>query len=280
MRAKEFLSELINRADDIEHFKNRIKVAAQLCERIGNHPLLFRAFKHRVSEVLLLKVDNSDTQFAGIKGGMGKRGQDAILSLLDIKYPVFTQMTPHTDIFQFHGRAGIFIPVDDVTPYWSPRIVDLGGQKLSDPSEEERLRMQNNTGAMVDEAEKWAATYVHAWPTEFINNELIFDCNTYYQLDLEQFFTKFAGKENKTLIAKKDGPFRKIDPKAFEKLKTYKDVAWYLNNTALSYIDWYQNELPKIRAADSKAEAERDAIRRQAEAEWEKNGQRFKPPRS
>jgi hypothetical protein len=172
MRSREFLPELINRADDIEHFKNRIKVAAQLCERIGDHPLIFRAFKHRVSEVLLLKVDNSDTMFAGIKGGIGKRGQDAILSLLDIKMPVFAQMTPHDNVFQFHGRAGIFIPVDDVTPYWSPRIIDLGGQTLVYSSEEERMIMQNNSGAMLDDAEKWAATYVHAWPTEFIKNEL------------------------------------------------------------------------------------------------------------
>jgi len=271
------LTETISVANQIDHFKNRIKLAARLCDKVGNHPLIFRAFKHNKKDALLVKVDNSDTMFAGIKGGIGKRGQDAILTHLNIKKPTFTTMTPPDNVYSFFGRSFIFIPVGDVIPHWSPKVEDLGGQKIIG-SDEERHIMNNNSGAMLDAAEKWAETYKHTWPNQYMKNELIFDCEVYYLLELEQFFSKFAGREHKTSLAPKAkfDTFRKIQDDAFKKIKTYSDLSWFLKNTALEYIDWFENVLPKKKAAEAAEAAERERIRKEAEDAWYKERQNKK----
>jgi hypothetical protein len=78
---------------------------------------------------------------------------------------------------------------------------------------------------------KVASTYVHAWPRTMTDHELIFDCDTYYLLNLEAFFNQVAGDEFKGAInTSSSAPA--FNPAVFNQLKTYNDVAKYLNNYA------------------------------------------------
>ena len=253
MRASEFVTELVSRADKLDHFKNRIAVAAKLCEKLGDQPLVYRAFSHNNAMTLLAKIDNSDIKNPQArKGGVGAKNQMAILQQLEIQYPVFCRMTPPSSTRGFHGLESIFIPIGDVTPYWSPRIRDLGGiDYVRDSGEYHQSHVpvpgmpgvtRGNPGEL-DQTERWVKTYQHAWPNATTDHELIFDCASYYLLDMEVFFTKFAGKELKGMIdTKSRSSWKPINPEAFNKLKTYSNVAWYLNNTAMSYLNWWETK--------------------------------------
>ena len=253
MRASEFVTELVSRADKLDHFKNRIAVAAKLCEKLGDQPLVYRAFSHNNAMTLLAKIDNSDIKNPQArKGGVGAKNQMAILQQLEIQYPVFCRMTPPSSARGFHGLESIFIPIGDVTPYWSPRIRDLGGiDYVRDSGEYHQSHVpvpgmpgvtRGNPGEL-DQTERWVKTYQHAWPNATTDHELIFDCASYYLLDMEVFFTKFAGKELKGMIdTKSRSSWKPINPEAFNKLKTYSNVAWYLNNTAMSYLNWWETK--------------------------------------
>ena len=253
MRAKEFISELVSRANKLDHFKNRIALAAKLCEKLGDQPLVYRAFSHNNAMTLLAKIDNSDIENPQArKGGVGAKNQMAILRQLEIQYPVFCRMTPPSSARGFHGLESIFIPIGDVTPYWSPRIRDLGGiDYVRDSGEYHQSHVpvpgmpgvtRGNPGEL-DQTERWVKTYQHAWPNATTDHELIFDCASYYLLDMEVFFTKFAGKELKGMIdTKSRSSWKPINPEAFNKLKTYSNVAWYLNNTAMSYLNWWETK--------------------------------------
>jgi len=253
MRASEFVTELVSRANKLDHFKNRIAVAAKLCEKLGDQPLVYRAFSHNNAMTLLAKIDNSDIENPQArKGGVGAKNQMAILRQLEIQYPVFCRMTPPSSARGFHGLESIFIPIGDVTPYWSPRIRDLGGiDYVRDSGEYHQSHVpvpgmpgvtRGNPGEL-DQTERWVKTYQHAWPNATTDHELIFDCASYYLLDMEVFFTKFAGKELKGMIdTKSRSSWKPINPEAFNKLKTYSNVAWYLNNTAMSYLNWWETK--------------------------------------
>ena len=265
MRAREFLDEAVTRANELDHFRNRIDTAAKLCANLGDHPLVYRAFKHNKYMTLLAKVDHTDAKNPQVrKGGVGAQEQLAIIRQLGIEHPTFCRMKPPSDAAGFHGMENIFIPTGDVTPYWSPRIRDLGGiDYIRDTGEYHQSHLpvpgmpgvyKGNPGEL-DQTERWAKTYQHAWPASMTDHELIFDCATYYLLDMEIFFTKFAGKKLKGMIdANPRSMSKPIKPEAFDRLKTYSDVAWYLNNTAVGYLDWWQYELPKIKAAKSTAQ--------------------------
>ena len=129
---------------------------------------------------------------------------------------------------------------------------------------------------MVPYVDKYAATYKHEWPSEFTKHEIIFDADTYYLLEMESFLTKFAGKEFKSKIdVKSHRIFKRIDASVWDHVKTYTDVANFLTTTAPSYLDWWEFELPKIKADEER----RSALYLKIHDEWVKGGGFTNPKR-
>jgi len=285
MKIQELLVELTSRANDFEHFKNRVMLAAKLCQGMGNRPLIYRAFfPQDARETLLLKVQNQEGEKNRFltKTGMGRAGQDAILHILGIKNPTFTTMKSPTGPREFHGYAHIFIPIGDHTPWWSWSVRDLGGQHAFDRDGNDLYVGSVGdgatiTGAMADEAEKWASTYQHAWPTESTKHELIFDCEEYYLLNIESLFNRFAGKEYKDYVKgyshrdnKVNSILTKFDPIAFTKLTSYPQIADFLLKTLEpgGYLYWWEHELPKKK----ENEARRAVLISKIEQAWQAGG--------
>lgn len=248
MRANEFIVELVTRAETTDHLIKRITFAAQLCQQMGDRPLLFREFKTGISrETVLAKVVNVDDKEGArspkwVKGGVGRGVQLVILEKLGIQNPVFTKMKPPDSTFGFHGDPHIFIPLPNSKSVWSPDVVDLGGQRLaSDPPVDPGQPISMDK--LAPRADELAATYKQGIPKAFTNNEIIFDCEYYYLLNIQSFLNRFSGKENKNSLTP-HSIWKKIDPAVWsERVKTYADVAKFLSNNGVSYVKWYQDNV-------------------------------------
>jgi len=266
MRASEFtLNELVTRADETDHLIKRAETAAGLCDKMGDAPLLFREFRTGLrEETVLAKVTNTgERTISQVKGG-GKdinkivSAQDLILQHFEFSNPVFCRMKRPTDTWGFHGDPHILIPPSNFNVIWSPRVEDLGGQTVIDDEGEIKILgmkdlgrglSQNLGNVMGKEVDKWIPTYQTTLPKSHTNNEIILDCDYYYLLNVELLLKKFAGKKMKELLVV-DQNWRQrslqIDPSVWEeKLKTYKDVAWYLRNPFVSFVKWYQEKVEK-----------------------------------
>ena len=257
MRAKDFmLSELVTRAETTDHLINRLNVAADLCDAMGNVPLLVREFKTGISrETVLAKVINKTEKEGNrrpqyVKGGVGREGQIAILDKLGIDNPVFTKMDLPNETFAFHGDPHIFIAPPGAQAYWSPNVVDLGGQRVirkgTNIEDDEGKTDDGATivGAMAKNSDKWAATYRNEMPTERTRNEIIWDCEYYYLLNIESFLNRFSGRKNKMSLTAGFIGKKKIDPSVWaERVRTYDDVANFLRKEGVSYVKWYQDNV-------------------------------------
>jgi hypothetical protein len=251
MRAQEFLGELVTRAETTEHLIKRLNYAADLCDTMGDSPLLVREFKTGLGkETVLAKVINKTEKEGSrhpkyVKGGVGKEGQVAILEKLGIENPVFTKMDLPNNTFAFHGDPHIFIPPPGSNVYWSPKIEDLGGQRLAGESPaKSELRTSISVGWMAKEADKWAATYQSEMPQEFTKNEIIWDCEYYYLLNIQSFLNRFSGKANKMSMIDAGMGSKTIDPSVWaERVRNYSDIANFLRKTGVSYVRWYQDNV-------------------------------------
>lgn len=249
--------ELVTRAETTDELIRTLNLAADLCDQMGDNPLLFREFvtgirKETVLATVQNKTDLEDFGPRSVKGGIGKQGQIAILEKLRIRYPVFTKMTPPGSTFGFHGDPHIFIPPPESRSVWSPEIEDLGGQRLARGqtiglSTDPKTGVRTHTvGAMAELADKFAETYLEGLPDqEHRTHEVIFDCEKYYLLNIQLLLSKFAGYKNRLkLIA---GPIKNqpnIDPRTWtETFKTYKDVAETLKTQGIGYVKWYQSKI-------------------------------------
>lgn len=250
------LSELVTRAETTDHLINRLNFAADLCDAMGDVPLLVREFKTGLrQETVLAKVINK-TEKEGhrkpqyVKGGLGKEGQIAILDKLGIDNPVFTKMDLPNDTFGFHGDPHIFIAPPGAQAYWSPNVVDLGGQRVirqGTDIEDDEGRTADGArivGAMAKNADKWAATYRNEMPTERTRNEVIWDCEFYYLLNIESFLKRFAGRANKMSLTAGNLGKKRIDPSVWaERVRTYSDIANFLRKEGVSYVQWYKDNV-------------------------------------
>ena len=87
---------------------------------------------------------------------------------------------------------------------------------------------------------------------------------------------KFAGKEFKSKIdVKSHRIFKRIDASVWDHVKTYTDVAKFLTTTAPAYLDWWEFELPKIKADEER----RSALYLKIRDEWVKGGGFTNPKR-
>jgi hypothetical protein len=246
MRAQEFVTELVTRAETTDHLLKRLTYAAQLCATMGDTPLIFREFKTGISqETVLAKVINDDSRLP-LKGGIGRTGQDKIIDILGIKHPVFTKLRPPTRTFGFHGDPHIFIPKPGSTSFYSLEVEDLGGQRLtSDPEIVQRNGKVISGGRFDNMARELAATYIKGVPKTFIENEIIFDTSEYYLLNIQSFLSRFAGKENKASLTK-NSIWLNIDPAVWSnRIRTYNDASSFLINNGVSYVKWYQTNVEK-----------------------------------
>ena len=246
MRANEFisLSEAISRADDIEHLRNRAKLVVRLIEPIADHPLVYREFGHNMgAETALLKVSNTDRKEFSARSGSNPK-QPQLLQALGIKNPVFCTMTPPYSTGGFFGGANIFVPCADHRVVWSSVVQDLGGNDIVGPDADKYGHRQLGGGvtqgpsAERQVGPEFAKTYKEGWPSGHTDNELIFDCPTYYLLNIKDFIRRFAGKQNRDIVSGRNG---RIDREVFAaKFSKYGDIVWYLSNTLPSYLDWYE----------------------------------------
>ena len=243
MRAQEFLAEELVRANDLEHLRNRAKLIVRLVEPIAEHPLVYREFAHSIgAETALLKVTNTDRkEFAARSGSNPKQAQ--VLQALGIKNPVFCTMNPPRSTGGFFGGANIFVPGVDYSVVWSPVVKDLGGNDIVGPNADqyghEKIGAGSYRGPSAERqvGVEFVDTYKSGWPSGHTDNELIFDCKTYYLLNIKDFLRRFAGKQNRNIVIGRD----RIDREVFQaKFSSYGDIAWYLSNTLPSYLDWYE----------------------------------------
>jgi hypothetical protein len=81
------------------------------------------------------------------------------------------------------------------------------------------------------------------------NGEVIVDAPFYYMLNLQEFLQKYAGKKNQELVnapqfARQKGPeYGEIKKELLQtKLKTYRDVGWYLSNPTMNFLKWWKEK--------------------------------------
>lgn len=256
MRASELITEqgvveAENRANTVEHLLNRINVAAKLCDPMGDRPLLFRDFKVKVQgNTVLNKISNDYLRgpYNVLAGPAGAK-QWQLLELLDIKYPVFTKMIrPDSNRGPF-GDAHIFIPPSGSQVRWSPRVKDFGSQRLA-----EELKGSAGPGwepANDPQVNELAKTYLRELPDTYTDHEIIFDCKTYYLVEIQTFLQDFAGKANKEFLEKSrySNVKLKINPELFNaRISNYNQLAWYLRNTATKFLEYYQSKVDQADA--------------------------------
>lgn len=232
------INELITKVDGMDHAINRAKAVANLCKKLGDRPLLYRGFNTESLMVkdLIIKVSNTDRKHT--KSG-GTDQQAELIQALGITHPVFSEMTPPSRFQNFHGEINILVPLTNEV-YWSPVVHDIGSNRRADDKPKPETSGSTLVQKTVIDVEQTASTYKKGWPTEMTKSEVIVDTEEYYLINLHLFLSKYAGRPSRELIDA--GPYRsynQIKDKLFaKKFKTYNNIAWFLENPVISYIEW------------------------------------------
>ena len=247
MKINEVTEEVIP-VNNTEHAIERLKVAADLCSKMGNQPILYRAmhggqYHGGAKNNLIQKITNPAR-----KGVMGNFNpiQIAVLKGLNIASPAQATTVAPKSNSNYFGTNHIIIPGGDVKAYWNPDIDDLGGFKGYDPQYAQGAGPSGGTISRRDEPEgeelqKILSGYQKGIPSYSQHKgEVILDTEFYYMLNLESFLSKFGGKKVKELITidnKKSFAAIKQDL-LVDKFKTYRDIGWYLANPATNMMKW------------------------------------------
>ena len=258
MRALEFVVEAVSRADDIDHLRKRVKQVVQLLEPIADHPLVYREFRHNIgAETAVLKVSNTDRREFSARSGSNPK-QPALLQALAIENPVFCTMNTPGATEGFFGGANIFVPGANYRVVWSPVVKDLGGNDVVGPDADRYGHQDLGNGVSQGPSPdrqvgaEFADTYKSGWPPEYTSNELIFDCKSYYLLNIKDFLRRFAGRQNRDIINPR-ARYADINQEVFNaKFSTYGDIVWYLSNTLPKYLDWYEANVVAENFADGR----------------------------
>ena len=255
------LQELVTPTNNTEHAIERLKVAAELCKKMGNQPILYRAmhtgtYRGGGKNNLIQKVDNPAR-----KGVMGNHNpiQVAVLKGLDIASPAQTTTVAPSSTSSYFGTNHIIIPGGDFTAYYNPDIDDLGGFKGYDPKYQKGA-YDDKGGTLTrgkedlpdEEMQKILSGYQKGIPSYSQHKgEVILDTPFYYMLNLQSFLSTFGGKKVKELITVQNR--RTFSPISAEllasKFKTYRDVGWYLANPATNMMKWIASKEKEREAA-------------------------------
>ncbi len=244
------ITEDIQGINDTQHAIERVKVAANLCSKLGNDPIIYRAMKGLGTFYggkkynLIHKINNPPRK--SVMGNMINPIQAAVFEGLDIKSPAQATTVAPSSTSSYFGTNHIMIPGGDFTAYWNPDIEDLGGFKGYDPKYAQGAGDGGATVSRTDappeeEMEKIISGYQTGIPDyKEHKGEVIVDTPFYYMLNLETFLGSFAGKKVKDLISidnrKSFAPIKAELLAA--KFKTYRDIGWYLENPATNMLKW------------------------------------------
>ena len=258
MKIREVTEEVVP-INNTEHAVERLKVAAELCSKMGNQPILYRAmhgsqYHGGAKNNLIQKITNPAR-----KGVMGNHNtiQIAVLEGLNIASPAQTTTVAPESTTSYFGTNHIIIPGGDFTAYWNPDIDDLGGFKGYDPQYARGAGPSGGTISRRDEPEgeelqKILSGYQKGIPSYSQHKgEVILDTEFYYMLNLESFLSKFGGKKVKELITtdnkKSFAPIKQ--DLLVDKFKTYRDIGWYLANPATNMMKWIAGKEKEREAA-------------------------------
>jgi len=176
-----------------------------------------------------------------------------------VQHPTQALVRTPNNISGFHGTNFIMIPSGDIKAYWNPEIPDLGSFEGYD---EEYLTKHDggHSRAIVrprdmdasEEVQRAVKGYKKGIPNQREwDGEVIIDTPFYYMLNLKEFLQKYAGKKNagkksKELVnapqfVRRKGPdYGEIKKDLLQaKLKTYRDVGWYLSNPTMNFLNWW-----------------------------------------
>ena len=247
MKINEIAEEVVP-IKSTEHAVERLKVAAEICSKMGNQPILYRAmhgskYLGGAKNNLIQKITNPAR--AGVMGNHNPI-QPAVFKGLDISSPVQTTTVAPKSTSSYFGTNHIIIPGEGFTAHWNPDIDDLGGFKGYD---KQYARGAGPSGGTIsrrdapegEELQKILGGYKKGIPSYSQHKgEVILDTEFYYMLDLESFLSKFGGKKVKELITidnrKSFAPIKQ--DLLVDKFKTYRDIGWYLANPATNMMKW------------------------------------------
>ena len=247
MKINEIAEEVVP-IKSTEHAVERLKVAAEICSKMGNQPILYRAmhgskYLGGAKNNLIQKITNPAR--AGVMGNHNPI-QPAVFKGLDISSPVQTTTVAPASTSSYFGTNHIIIPGEGFTAHWNPDIDDLGGFKGYDTQYARGAGPSGGTISRRDapegeELQKILGGYKKGIPSYSQHKgEVILDTEFYYMLDLEAFLSKFGGKKVKELITidnrKSFAPIKQ--DLLVDKFKTYRDIGWYLANPATNMMKW------------------------------------------
>lgn len=244
--------------NDTDHAIERVKVAAEMCNELGNTPILYRMFKGgessgRGAKNLMIKVDNTGRK--GVKGNTNIF-QKQIFDALQISNPTQALVSAPDNITGFHGTNFIMIPSSDFKAYWNPEIPDLGsfyGYKPEYQKKDGKSRERPLDYDVTEEVERAVAGYKQGVPgaSEW-DGEIIVDTAFYYMLNLHEFLSKYAGKKSQELVRGRPGDARaRALDKEYgavkkdllqAKFNTYRDLGWYLSNPTMNFLNWFKQK--------------------------------------
>lgn len=244
------ITEDIIAVNNIDHAIERVKVAADLCSKMGNQPILYRGFNAGGQypykpKNLILKVDNAER--VGVKGNHNPI-QQQVFKGLNIQSPVQAVAVAPDSTSSLFGTNYIMIPGGNFTAHWNPAIRDLGGFDGYDPK---FSQLTKNGGRLTrdtippEEMKQILDGYQEGIPgPKQWKGEVIVDCPFYYMLNLQEFLSKYAGKKVKELIdVNNRASFSKIKADLLQaKFVTYRDISWYLSKPATSFLQWIKNQ--------------------------------------
>lgn len=256
------ITEKVAFVNDTDHAIERVKVAAKMCNDLGNTPILYRMFsggesRSRGAANLMIKVNNDSGERKGVKGNH-QYFQQKIFDSLGVQHPTQALVTTPDNISGFHGTNFIMIPGGNFKAYWNPEIPDLGSfdgynekyKPKDDGAGGRKTLMRPDDYDPTEEVNRAVKGYRKGIPSQREwDGEVIVDTPFYYMLNLQEFLQKYAGKKNKELVnaprsARQKGPdYGKIKKELLQtKLKTYRDVGWYLSNPTMNFLKWWKEK--------------------------------------
>jgi hypothetical protein len=256
------ITEKVAFVNDTNHAIERVKVAAKMCNDLGDTPILYRMFRGGESRGrgainLMIKINNDSGERKGVKGNHSYF-QQKIFDGLGVQHPTQALVTTPGNISGFHGTNFIMIPSSNFKAYWNPEIPDLGSfEGYNDKYKPKDDGFGGRTTLMrpddydsTEEVKRAIDGYKQGIPSQNEwNGEVIVDTPFYYMLNLQEFLQKYAGKKNQELVnaprfARQKGPeYGEIKKELLQtKLKTYRDVGWYLSNPTMNFLKWWKEK--------------------------------------
>jgi len=243
------LNELMTSPNDYDHAIQRIGITADICEKMGNKPILYRQIKYEfygdkyTPNGLALVTKVTAMPDRKVRGDHNK-AQNFIVNKLNIKNPVWATPYPPEGTVGRFGETHIMVPIGNYEIHHSAEVADMGSQ---------------------EDADDFIDSYTTGWPgQEHGDSEVIVDCEEYYLINLYDFIRTYTGKKTKEIIkneptkdrfGRESKPashlrFVDLNKKMLEaKFRTYNQVAWYLKNPVTNYFKFLEEKQNERNAA-------------------------------